>query len=342
MTLWSLTYQWKLIPSAEEQQDEGLLRRAAGRDRKHMGPSKPEDLCPDSQDARSAHPYDILSTQLTTSRYGTRRACSQAQMRGPPPNLGKPDEGARAISRALQQAEATSFARSNTGNPSERCEGSNPPTSTEKCRRRSCTSPVSVAPTCPARWRPNRSAQLLSSQSRVLKDATRPGRAGGMESAGLLSAYGLPGLQFGGQGLNHSGTEVPATPSGHLPLRNPRSLAFASTPRAGVGTTTSAPGSGRFHRTASGSHMNVTGGIRGFSGTKGGDAGLRRPVSGDGLEVSRPPLMRAEGLYPYIFMPATPKLTRLALPGPSRASPQLTARQTSQHSELSGPIFRNP
>ncbi len=141
---------------------------------------------------------------------------------------------------------------------------------------------------------------------------------------------------------NLSGTEVPATPSGNLALRNPRSLAFASTPRPGAGTTTSAPGSGRFHRTASGSHMNIPGGISGFSGTKGGDTSLRRPISGDGLDVSRPPLVRAEGLSSHIFMPAITKLTRLALPGPSRASPQSAARQTSQHFDLPGSIFRNP
>ncbi len=162
-----------------------------------------------------------------------------------------------------------------------------------------------------------------------------------MESAGLLSTYGLPQLAIRRSQANHSGTEVPATPSGNLSLRNPRSLAFASTPQAGVGTTTSAPGSGRFHRTASGSHMNVTGGNRGFSGTKGGDAGLRRPVSGDGLEVSRPPLVRAEGLYPYPSMPDILKLIQLALPGSSRASPQSTSRQTLQHFDLTGPIFRN-
>ncbi len=163
-----------------------------------------------------------------------------------------------------------------------------------------------------------------------------------MESAGPPPAYGFPQLAIRRSRANHSGTEVPATPSGNLSFRNPRSLAFASTPQAGVGTTTSAPGPGRFYRTASGSHMNVTGGIRGFSGTKRGDAGLRRPVSGDGLKVSRPPLVRVEGLYPHPFMPDIPKLIRLALPGPSRASPQSTSMQTSQNFDLTGPVFRNP
>jgi hypothetical protein len=88
---------------------------------------------------------------------------------------------------------------------------------------------------------------------------------------------------------------MPATPSSNLPLRNPKPLAFASTPRTGVGTAMSIPGSGRFHQTASTPQMNVADGPRAFSGPKLAVAGIRRSLGGGDLDVPRHPLKRTEG-----------------------------------------------
>jgi hypothetical protein len=90
------------------------------------------------------------------------------------------------------------------------------------------------------------------------------------------------------QPANRSVAEIPATPSNNLPLRNPRPLAFTSTPRSGMGTTTAVPGSGRFHQSVSGSHLNVGDGLRSFSGAKASVAGLRRSLDGADLKLSRP------------------------------------------------------
>jgi len=61
VALSSLTYWAKLIPSAEEQQVEGLLRRAARGDREHLGPGKSEDLCLNDQVKRSVHLWEKIS-----------------------------------------------------------------------------------------------------------------------------------------------------------------------------------------------------------------------------------------------------------------------------------------
>ncbi|KAK4042825.1 hypothetical protein C8A01DRAFT_44183 [Parachaetomium inaequale] len=117
-------------------------------------------------------------------------------------------------------------------------------------------------------------------------------------------------------------TEMPATPSRNVPLGNPRSLAFASTPRTGVGTAVPVPASGRFQQTASTSHINATDGPRVFSGPKLGVTGIRRSLGGGDLDVPRHSLGRTEGV--------------------PRESPHSTARRPSQHFEPPGPILRRP
>ncbi|KAH6631915.1 hypothetical protein F5144DRAFT_235521 [Chaetomium tenue] len=120
---------------------------------------------------------------------------------------------------------------------------------------------------------------------------------------------------------------VPATPSSNLPVRNPRSLAFVSTPRAGVDAALSVPRSGRFHHTASVVHGNVTDGPRGFPEAQLDVASVSRPLGGRAPDIStgRPPVGRAGAVS--------------VVP---RDSPQSTARRTSQQFELPGPIFRRP
>ncbi|KAK4134206.1 hypothetical protein BT67DRAFT_497117 [Trichocladium antarcticum] len=116
--------------------------------------------------------------------------------------------------------------------------------------------------------------------------------------------------------------DVPATPSNHLSLRNPNTLAFTSTPRAGVGTATSLPGSGRFRQTTSHPEAHVAGSQRSFSGP---NLGLR-PLHGAGdLDLSRPSLGVPHAIH-----------------GPSRVSPRSAERQTSQHFELPRTILRRP
>ncbi|KAH6856502.1 hypothetical protein B0I37DRAFT_77307 [Chaetomium sp. MPI-CAGE-AT-0009] len=118
---------------------------------------------------------------------------------------------------------------------------------------------------------------------------------------------------------------MPATPSSNLPVRNPRSLAFVSTPRTGVEAALTVPRSGRFHQTASTIPINATDGLRGFPEAKSGVPGVRRPLGGPASDVPRPLLGRTE-----------------AVSGVPRNSPQSTARQTSQQFELPGPILRRP
>ncbi|KAK3904077.1 hypothetical protein C8A05DRAFT_14020, partial [Staphylotrichum tortipilum] len=126
---------------------------------------------------------------------------------------------------------------------------------------------------------------------------------------------------------DHLRAEVPATPSSNIPLRNPRSSAFLSTPRTGVGTTAPTPGSARFHQAGTASRINVATDTGAFSTATAGATSLRRSMSGMDLELARPAL----GLPPV-----TPS-------GPPRASPQSAPRQqTSQNFELPGPILRRP
>lgn len=92
------------------------------------------------------------------------------------------------------------------------------------------------------------------------------------------------------------GPGIPETPASNLPLRNPRSFAVTSTPRTGVGTTTSVPGSGLFHQT-SGSRVHTPDGLRTFPGARTSLAGTRRSASGGDSGMSVPSLGRAEGSY---------------------------------------------
>jgi hypothetical protein len=179
---WAATYWWKLIPSAEEQQVEGLLRRASGGDREHMGPGQPENHHPDNQDTRSAHAlHRIPSTPLTLPRYGTGGAHPETPMRGPPPHSREPDQRTLAVPGALQQVEAESLAQSDSGSPAQRFEIPNPSTSSWHIRPRPQGGPVAAASSCDASRRQNRSLQLLPSEPRVLEDPTQLNNFGGME-----------------------------------------------------------------------------------------------------------------------------------------------------------------
>ena len=88
---------------------------------------------------------------------------------------------------------------------------------------------------------------------------------------------------------------MPATPSSNLPVRNPRSLGFVSTPRTGVDAALSVPRSGRFHHTASAVYGNATDGLRGFPEGISDVAGMRRSLVGRAPDIPRPPIGRAEG-----------------------------------------------
>lgn len=66
VALRSLTYWSKFIPSAEEQQVERLLRRAARGDRKHLGPGKPENIHLNDQAERSFHLPSLTQNRSDT------------------------------------------------------------------------------------------------------------------------------------------------------------------------------------------------------------------------------------------------------------------------------------
>jgi hypothetical protein len=94
-----------------------------------------------------------------------------------------------------------------------------------------------------------------------------------------------------GQGNHHRLTEaeIPATPSNSLLSRNPRTYAFTSTPRTGMGTAVTAPGSSRLPRPQG---FNGPGGL---TDPRPGPTGLRRPVSGMDTDYIGHPLRRMEG-----------------------------------------------
>jgi hypothetical protein len=123
----------------------------------------------------------LVDTANGAFRYGTRGARSQAEVRRSSPCLGESDQGALAITRALQQAEAEGSDEPNSGASSNCSEVPHLYPGTRRWRSRSRACPVTVAPSCHARWCSNWSAQLLSSQCSVHKDPARLGRNGGME-----------------------------------------------------------------------------------------------------------------------------------------------------------------
>ncbi|KAL2016154.1 hypothetical protein VTK56DRAFT_4122 [Thermocarpiscus australiensis] len=144
---------------------------------------------------------------------------------------------------------------------------------------------------------------------------TSPGYANTQPSSTSLVEWNKPAFS----------QRVPATPSSHLPIRDPRSLAFASTPRTGIGTTTSVPGSGRNHQQTSVPPAHGGDSLRGFSGTRMDVPNMTTPTGLGGLPLSRPSFRRTEPTQ-----------------GISQMSPQTAERQASQHFELPRTILRRP
>ncbi|KAK4245473.1 hypothetical protein C7999DRAFT_16314 [Corynascus novoguineensis] len=103
-------------------------------------------------------------------------------------------------------------------------------------------------------------------------------------------------FRTGGRPANKSGTELPARPLSNKHLRNPRSLTLASTPRTGVGTMVSIPGSSPFHQTACSPHTQPTSDIRGLTGAGSSvTLGVSCSLGTGGEDVPKSPLGAIEG-----------------------------------------------
>lgn len=106
--------------------------------------------------------------------------------------------------------------------------------------------------------------------------------------------------------------EVPSTPSHHLSMRSANAFAFASTPRTGIGTAASVPGSGRIRETPSRPETHLAEGSDGYSAAKTGISSHQPMIHGPAsMALTRANSENQSGVCFIAAMDTVVNMTRL-------------------------------